>query len=506
LLINQNLSYHGPLKSKSVCQALELDSTLLSYNPSYNISCYTQTTSIQIGSAQSTGQYVQSQGIYASNPYLHPWKNASGDLGLNYNYSCCGDTSFQQLLYDATTTSDNQTFGLDFRNPDSSIATISRGPSTMQLGGVSPIFSDQIFWIDQPVQNPSNHQFFLQDLYFCGVDLMGNYSNNWQVLIDSGSSCLTLPGEMYDTFAAWYENQTQIQNTKDLPAISFAINGFPETTFYIPLATLIVSANAIQSEEGAPFVNLAGSSPNSQRICVLRGSDLASSSGTLYSSPPLIVFGALALQSLYFSADFSKGGIGFANKLSAGEIAFYSNSSNPSCARPTSCIGKQEFDPEKNECNDPSCDQYFFLVLDNNTKECVYTNSAIGFGLFFIIFITLMEVISFFTVQFTALKVYETRLTPNNAFKIDRVTICIGRFVTSFVDWLLRLMMKIETYFAPNFAFQIPQPNLQLPGQQQPQQQQPQQRQQVQNRIPGNNNGVIQQVNDPNQNIRIHQV
>ena len=109
------------------------------------------------------------------------------------------------------------TFGLDF----------NEGPSgsTMQLGGVKEQYSKSLQWFYQPSSFPSNHVFFLENITFCGNSLLSNYSNNWPVVVDSGSVCMSLPSEFYDTFLAWLDNSTviSIKDLDTLPAISFQL-------------------------------------------------------------------------------------------------------------------------------------------------------------------------------------------------------------------------------------------------------------------------------------------
>jgi hypothetical protein len=446
-VVNYNQTYNSTSNViRTACSSLLEDGSTVTYQPTAAIPCETIDAKIKIGSAQAiNGQYIQSQELVISNNILHNWANSTGDFGMDYNQTCCGLTTFQQILLDAaptTTAETNQTFGLDFRNPNSAIASIASGSSSLQLGGVSAQFESSINWLAQPGSNPTNHLFFLEDLSFCGIDLMGNYSNTWQVLVDTGSSCLTLPGEMYDTFAAWYTNTTAVVSVKELPAISFTLTGFPNTPFYIPLGSLVVASNAIQSETGAPFVN---NGKKNERICVLRGDDITSSSGSYFSNPPEIAFGALVLQSLYFGADFASGSVGFATKLSASEIAFYANSShNPSCARPVSCKGQQSFSPGGNSCDNPDCTDYFFMSLDSSSMTCVYGTTSLGFGLFFIVLIVFMEASSFFAAQYTAANVNDSRTASNHTVKIDALTIFIGRMVTSVIDAVVRFCMYVE--------------------------------------------------------------
>jgi hypothetical protein len=458
-VINSNSSFNTSSLTKSttvlICEGLSLDGTEVDYiSPVHSTGCPTISATVEMGTVITNNElYIQSQAFIAENSVLHDWKNSTGNFGMGYNYTGTGYTSFQQILLDSTTDIDeSQTFGLDFRNPSSSIASIASQTSSIQLGGISSSFSSSISWLSQPIQYPVYHEFFIEDLSFCGIDLFGNYSNNWLVMVDSGSSCLTLPSEMYNAFSTWYSNTTAVSNTNQLPALSFKLLGSSNSLF-IPLSELIVASNAIETEVGAPYVNLQGSTSPS-RICVLSGGDIDDDKGNYNNPPPTIVFGALVLQSIYFSGDFSQNSVGLANKLSASEVSYYSNATNPSCALKPSCSGQQSYDLFSNSCKDPSCDAYFFLTIDHSTKQCVYTTKAMGVGLFFIIFILLLEVMSYFIIQYTSYNINDQR--ANSTFHVDRLTLWIGRYITSFHDKLIHLGRKYEN--AGGFARFFPTP------------------------------------------------
>mmetsp|Transcript_3150 Transcript_3150/g.3403 ORF Transcript_3150/g.3403 Transcript_3150/m.3403 type:complete len:537 (+) Transcript_3150:43-1653(+) len=460
-----NRSVNATLFAKYKCLPLTLDGTSLNYYTNSTRQCnldIEQTLQVQSIIAENIS-VLNTVTFKASNPILHNWKNSSGDFGLSYysNGKYLLFSTFQSLLSSSTAQNsedyNNQTFGLNFHNPSSSILSIaSGGSSSMQLGGVLPKYANSIIWQQQPLSTPSGHEFFLDSLSFCGVNLFANYSNNWQVLVDTGSSCLTLPGEMYDTFSSWYSNTT-VTNARQLPAVSFTLNGHHDTTYYIPLGQLLVAENAIKNEPGAPYVHIGS---NVQRICVLRGNDIEDNSGNYNSPAPNIVFGSLVLQSIYFAANFQQHSIGLANKLSSSEIQFYSNTSNPSCSKPPVCIGKQVYDISSNSCDDPKCSNYFFTVIDHDSKTCVYNNTAIGFGLFFIVLISLLEFISFFVTQFTASKVAESRGGANNnntgngqSFYVDPITIWIGGSLSYVIDGIASCVTKIEQQIT-SFLFQ----------------------------------------------------
>lgn len=352
---------------------------------------------------------THSEGISVDNPILHTWKNSTGDMGLAYCYGSeyCTSTSFQQILAQSTSVnypSGNQTFGLDFRNPNSSIASVASVASSMQLGGVASQFADNLTWSVLP--SPGTiyfHQFMLQDISFCGASLLANISRVYPVLVDTGSSCLTLPKEMYIHFESWLDGNAIVSDPSQLPAFTFQMTGENNElspTLYIPLATLLINPGSIITEKGAPFITIQDNvtaSTYSQRLCVLEGPSI----GHPYSYPaPSIVFGALTLQSLYFAANYATYSMALSNKLSTAETEFYRTSSLY-CQAPQSCSGEQTYSSSKNICKTPRCDKYFFTELNVETQTCVASTSPYYFGIIFLSIIIAMECFSFFVGQYS---------------------------------------------------------------------------------------------------------
>jgi hypothetical protein len=440
----------GPKDNICVIQNLDGVNAAIKYF-STNSSCDSVAANLQLGSLKSRGVIEQTEKLFIKNPTLHDYWLENGVIGLSY--SDANITAFQSLLANVSDGASNQTFGLDFRNSGSPIASVEQGQSSMQLGGVKATYEERIRWSQQAQSQLSKHLFFLENLQFCGVQLLGNYSTNWEVLIDTGSSCLTLPGEIYDSLTVWFSNSTIVTSYDRLPALSFNVIGANETLF-IPLANLILPTNAISSsEKGAPYVQ---SVTSKNRLCLIRGGNIRTTNGKYNNPPQQVVFGSLVLQSIYFAADFSTGGVGLANKLYPSEVTFYSNPNNPSCQRPLNCTGTQMYRPFKNKCKQPKCSKYFFMELDSSNGVCVYSQSAIGFGLFFIVLIVLLEVFSFFIYQYSSHTIWEgRRATGETLIKIDALTLLIGKYLSMVAD-----LINVATSFLNSiYASMIAQPH-----------------------------------------------
>eukprot|EP01034_Spumella_vulgaris_P042274 gene42274-52415_t len=227
------------------------------------------------------------------NPGLHQWAGSQGDLGMTYcqNYGpggCVEYSAFEQLIINSTTatmsdpenpsnstsTYDHLIFGLNFNDINSPFTSISSVESSLQLGDVLPEYASAIQYLQQPVDDPNYHMITIENLDFCtNENMFFPYANNWQVLVDTGSVCLTLPEEIYNSFAGYFDNSTTFADATLMPVFKFKVNSdsfnstkcttssesSADNLFYIPLASLLVNSSAISSGEdmeGAPFVTV----------------------------------------------------------------------------------------------------------------------------------------------------------------------------------------------------------------------------------------------------------
>lgn len=486
--------------SSSICLELLNDGTTIEFFSSdLSGSCKTTRDNIELFNPNNnsvlntTATHISATNIEIENPKLHQWGNANGDIGAAFCIAtsfdstgaqtisqCSINTPFQTIVSSATNETKYQyTFALDFRNPNSSITSLSSYPSRAQLGGYdNERYDGAISWLPQPYPSYSQyHEFFLYGLELCGVSMLGKLADNWRVLVDTGrsihpeydltppfsqhafhlisigSSCLTLPGEIYDNVYGWYNGNVELNSLSELPAFSFQVNTATGSDgsiiLFLPLETLVVEASAISSKESsALYLNVAGD--QSKRICLLKGDYVKSTSG-LYSNPaPAILFGALALQSLYVVFDFNSSSIGLANKLTPAEMQYYNSSRFASCRSATICSGYQTYDKFANLCSEPNCNNYMFGKLDSTTHTCVYKTNTLIVGLIFVLLIVLCEVYSFFVAQYSAFSLIgQRRNHVNNRLylpaKIDLLSVIIGRLLSHVTDRLFRaIFMRTE--------------------------------------------------------------
>jgi hypothetical protein len=337
------------------------------------------------------------------------------------NVSGYDKTSVKMVYNGASPFPSSLIFGLNF-NPEASNIN-----STMQLGSVDAKYENSLVWQKQASQYPEYHTIFINNLAICGQSVLSSIADTWSVLIDTGSVCLNLPEEIYNNFIVWID-LSPISDASMLPVFSFSI---ANKDFYIPLSSLLVNESTISVESGAPLISINGIK---MHICVLQGEPVSSSDSDSYTIGN-IVFGTLVLQSIYFAANFGSKSVGFASKVSESQIAQFSTAS---CKAPINCIGSTTFNNYTNSCS-ISCDFFIFTAYDEKTKSCTYSSSVVGIGIFILILVVSMEVISYFVMQYSAIQLLEgngniRRSTTFGITKIDHITNYIGGKLTYLVD------------------------------------------------------------------------
>ena len=329
-----------------------------------------------------------------------------GLLGMNYDTS----STFRTLL---SKVGDN-VFALDFRDENS--------PSSIELGGYDQTYN--LTWFQQPVQDPVYHMATIEGLSLCGVDLSGNWTDSWSVLVDTSASCLTLPDEPYKALKTWLSSSGMSDaDIENAPPLSFTLPG-EKSPLYVRLSDLVVEAGVLD-EETSPPKTLSG-----KRFCILNnGVKLVTNQGRAFTWSH-VTFGSLVLRSLYFVADYDHQKIGLANK---GVFPSTSDVSQAgSCAAPKQCIGEERYVKDENRCNVAPCKEYFFLDRDDDTMKCVWRSPAHGMGVFFVIVLLIVEMVTFFVSHYTAASITNR--------KVDTISFAIGKALTPAFDALVVYM------------------------------------------------------------------
>lgn len=155
---------------------------------------------------------------------------------------------------------------------------LSRAPHHVVAGARAP----PVQWSDRiPYSRPFFHHFTIHSLSVCGVSMFANYTQHWDggghtratpcrttrahmrstAIVDTGASCLSLPGEFFDMMMAWipsscdapvhvngqygsmmyqtcYVNETVV----NLPSLSFTVTNGGDP-IYLPIQNLLLPAS-----------------------------------------------------------------------------------------------------------------------------------------------------------------------------------------------------------------------------------------------------------------------
>jgi len=228
-------------------------------------------------------------------------------------------------------------------------------------------------------------------------------------------------------------------NAIDLPPLTFSLDQSNGNSFYIPLEALLLPPSAFDEEEGAPFVNIKG---DIMRLCVIKNGDINDATS-------IIALGTLALHSLYFAADYTNNRVGLASKLSGGytdELSLRSTTGAICSARiickglfkysrsyfdvmNVSFTGDETYEPSTNSCQPPLCNRYYFSHLDVSTSTCSYNSTAYGFGVAFVLAVTIMEVLAFFSMQHSAVETIRYDIWHEILHALDGIVCTLVRFM-----------------------------------------------------------------------------
>ena len=191
--------------------------TKIGQEVSTNPPCPTDSGVVSFNSASpppSPHIHVTNYSVYAKFTYpnnkLYDWRAITGDMGLAYcssgSFSC--PLSYFQTVLKNTSTNYTQVslfgnqsyttqyinytnpllFALDLNNAsdDSSTSSSSGTGSSMQLGYLNPKYQSHVAWSPKLTNNAVYHQFNIQSMSMCGINLLANWSTTWPVMVDTG--------------------------------------------------------------------------------------------------------------------------------------------------------------------------------------------------------------------------------------------------------------------------------------------------------------------------------
>ena len=372
---------------------------------------------------------VLSTQVEAVNPELHTFEQFSqGLLGMAYsgNYALTqsddyndSTVAYNSFFRKALSETGSQRFGLDLRDDDDSVE------SSLEMGGYDNV-NHNLQWYQQPTADPANHEVLADDLSLCGVSLYSNWSTTWPVLFDTSASCVTLPVEVYDVFNTWLDPSALDTDEKidHAPPLSFTLSGLSDP-LYIRLSDLLVDDGVIGTHETAP-----PPLPNGKRFCVVRSLEAVQQQSARQYTWPRIIFGNMALRSLYFAADFDTQSVGLAFK---GNVPTETQvAAAGGCAVKATCMGAETYDKYTNTCVAPPCKDYFFVDRDPDTMECVWRSGTLGLGILAVMVIVLAEAVTFFVRTYTGAEITGQPIHP--------LLYSVGQQLATVVDYVVDKM------------------------------------------------------------------
>ncbi|CAM9247766.1 unnamed protein product [Ectocarpus sp. 4 AP-2014] len=331
---------------------------------------------------------------------LDGWDGAAGVLGLARfpHTTCMSDgTEVDGSLRSVFSQMDgaDSVFALDLGDESYN--------STLEIGGYSGSSSNNVGdvqWGQRlTAAFPSSWGFPAFDLAVCGRSLMSNITTFWPAVVSTGSACLGLPQEFFDSLMSWLPVEGDCPDSEnggmcsisaenaamELPSLSFRLSQHGQE-LYLPLAALLLD------EDGDQPSNSTSTSSNDggdRQLCVTREAAIRKS-GWLFELPsmqPVVSLGTLPLRSLYAVVDTEIGRVGLGQKGDVGDSALGNAGNNTSCNAAALCVGMQRFQESYNACEDPSCSFYYLTNLDDETMTCkstgIMTILVWVFGIFF---------------------------------------------------------------------------------------------------------------------------
>ncbi|TMW60273.1 hypothetical protein Poli38472_000315 [Pythium oligandrum] len=328
--------------------------------------------------------------------------NAHGFIGVGYAYRVPFSPLWSRLLMSTTRYRYNaEATWQEKNNKTAHMAKVAHeGDNTTEWDWSEPCAS-----VDQIEDDASNNQgltFPIQHASFScqsdessanatetrRVDMFGEYTSNWDVVIDFNAPCLMLPEEFYDSLAGWtgleFNDElrlSEIDDISQLPTLSFSL-GHDGPVHQLPLQDLI-----LQNYSGT-----STSSDSSAWVCIERSTSIIHAGSSLFSAVEGDVTAtqryrlqgsmSLRVSNMYYSPIvfgqmvlFSLGDmlVDGTNKQVAFRkpVNLTSTRALPICSQQTDCVGAQVYSSSRNACQDPDCSRYYFQSLDEETRQCV---------------------------------------------------------------------------------------------------------------------------------------
>jgi len=369
-------------------------------------------------------------------PPGNPWEGGVGingihkinDGGLGGGFFGVNPMSSSSSMLEAIIT-DERVIALELYPPP----PVSRKPSQVHIGGIDKTFEPYLAWTELRRNPVTSHiEFIVEEASVCGAQMSDvkrtteGVSSEIRAVIDTRSTCLTLPAPIFKIVAAWLPLKCRVgtHNRQHQLPCRLRAGMFPR----LPHLSLTLKPPPLSSNDNGGGGDRGGDAPSQQskkaRTLHLDLSDLlmekvgsetfeelANNSTATYDREVCltessrsdvngdfgpIVIGIRALRSLYVVLDGERARLGLAQRLTNadGVIDMYdeiSQGENVQCKSVVPCKGMQTRHAD-NTCTDPNCSDYFFLELNESDKTCEFRTVFHSLAAAFIIIFVAVEV------------------------------------------------------------------------------------------------------------------
>ncbi|KAF4686883.1 hypothetical protein FOZ60_004703 [Perkinsus olseni] len=280
-----------------------------------------------------------------------------GAEGVSSGVSANGDVAGVRGLARATFTCRNDSTVADFCGSGVQLTGVtldlarSRLIMWAELSPVATTWSEGLQ--DSGPRLPRYPGFMVYHPTMCGSEMLTpDISSNWLAVASTLHECLIVPAVFLESLLGWASNLHCTSNRTctaagPLPTLSFRLYEdtglFP--TFHLPLDSLLME--------------------DKKTVCLQSFS--SPMTGEFTSTP--IILGIRALRATFANITWVGNKVALEPLKPSNEAAA---SARFGCALIPACTGQQRYDARTNTCIDPVCSAYALMVVDEQSKTCVW--------------------------------------------------------------------------------------------------------------------------------------
>jgi len=291
------------------------------------------------------------------------WADAAGVLGTSPAATATQGAAWQQLIapYD-------ETFALDL-NRDQASSTLLLGEEYRQRTKV-PQWSE--------AQPSTFHQLSVFDLSLCGASLLGTISGWWVAIVDTGSSCLGLPSDVFEHMFNWLPAECNfarpgaaVSSTDEPRSLGLRTCWLPGNVSEgaLPMLVFRLTQDAPLLQLPLEELLLPPAASGKREYCI-RSQEMPAA-GHLPTEVPLL-FGSAVLEPFISIFEMSpwRRRVGLSPE-GQGPSVDQQMTRRATCVPRAECIGQQRYIAAANMCEEPDCSARYFQRFDSQTHRCV---------------------------------------------------------------------------------------------------------------------------------------